>query len=78
MVAFEFGAINLNYLKKITIGNIMEHAAALLIHKLINAVIDMKPNRSHLGFEPNLSKTLRETRSCKPVISIALAMTRPP
>jgi hypothetical protein len=56
----------------------MEHAAELLIHKLINAVIDMKPSKSHLGFEPNLSKTFKETLSCKPVISMAFAITNPP
>ena len=56
----------------------MEQEAELLIHKLIKEVIDMKPSKSHLGFEPNRSKTLRETRSCKPVISIAFAITKPP
>jgi hypothetical protein len=59
-------------------GNIIEQDAELLIHKLIKAVIDMKPSKSHLGFEPNLNKTFSETLSCKPVISIAFAITKPP
>ena len=31
---------------KFTIGSIIEHEAELFIHKLINPVISMKPNRS--------------------------------
>ncbi len=56
----------------------MEQEAELLIHKLINAVIDMKPSKSHLGFEPNFCRTFKETLSCRPVISMAFAITKPP
>ena len=56
----------------------MEQEAELLIHKLINAVIDMKPSNNHFGFDPNLSRTFKETLSCRPVISMAFAITKPP